>query len=442
MLSVPVSENKTKEQQGKTESETEMDGYRRSGGWAGYGSLSPGSGRFSAPSQQAAMQKAYGNQAILRKMGRSPRKPSVNSSPFLSQGGILQRQCACGNSAGLTGQCSECQQKNLTVQRRADNQDDGSEVPLIVHEVLRSPYPVTVSSRFARQEIPLSIPINAPEGQLTPELQYIVSSLGQGQPLSPSLKSTFQPQSEVALDEVKVHENQESYISANALNSEAFTVGNHVVMGAPVTSTVSRDWLLAHEVAHTIQQYPQTRKPTTQHTESEANQFADRAVAPDHQTVLPSLGSTPVGLARRVIWRQTQNLPGNLLLVVDVDDGDFVGGCVRAIVPHVGVKLIIKGVPKGARNQIFNIHIGYLINSKGEYCIFFYESVSGLCEMKCFASKEELDEAWEEIKEWLRDLIEKVLQALEIAVVVVALVVLAYLIVQAILAALAVLALA
>ncbi|MEI2579943.1 eCIS core domain-containing protein [Scytonema sp. PRP1] len=375
---------------------------------------------------------------------RAPTQTQTTPKPSFTpvKTGLLQRKCACGNSAGLTGKCTECENKRLTLQRRSSDQAEASEVPPIVHEVLQSPDPSPVSSRFARQEIPLSIPINALEGRLTPELQHIVYSLGEGQPLSPSVKSSLQPQSEISLDEVKVHENQESYITANAFNSEAFTVGNHIVMGDPANSTASGDWLLAHEVAHTIQQHPQNHKPTTQHAESEADQFADRVLAPGHQTLLPSLGSTPVGLARRVIWRHTQDLPGNLLLVVDVDDGDFVGGCVKAIVPHVGVKLIKKGVPKGARNQIFNIHIGYLNNARGESCIFFYESVSGLCEMKCFASKEELEEAWEEIKEWLRDLVEKVLKTLMIAVVVVAIVVLAYLIVQAILAALAVLALA
>lgn len=43
MLNAPVSENKPKEQQGKTQAESETEGYRSSGGW--YDSLSPGGGR-------------------------------------------------------------------------------------------------------------------------------------------------------------------------------------------------------------------------------------------------------------------------------------------------------------------------------------------------------------------------------------------------------------
>jgi hypothetical protein len=35
------------------------------------------------------------------------------SSPVLMHPGILQRKCGCGGSAGLTGECSECQTQRL-----------------------------------------------------------------------------------------------------------------------------------------------------------------------------------------------------------------------------------------------------------------------------------------------------------------------------------------
>lgn len=55
------------------------------------------------------------------------------------QPGLLQRKCACGNSAGLTGECSECQDKWLALKRRATNDAEPGEVPPVVHEVLNSP---------------------------------------------------------------------------------------------------------------------------------------------------------------------------------------------------------------------------------------------------------------------------------------------------------------
>ncbi|NJN87094.1 MAG: hypothetical protein HC881_13365 [Leptolyngbyaceae cyanobacterium SL_7_1] len=39
---------------------------------------------------------------------------------------LLQRQCACGNSAGLTASCDECQKKALTLQRRSTEQTEAS----------------------------------------------------------------------------------------------------------------------------------------------------------------------------------------------------------------------------------------------------------------------------------------------------------------------------
>ncbi|MGL5941712.1 MAG: EndoU domain-containing protein [Waterburya sp.] len=58
-------------------------------------------------------------------------KPSLNAD----KSGLLQRKCDCGNAAGLTGECSECQQKKLTVQRREKDGGDVEEVPAIVHEL-------------------------------------------------------------------------------------------------------------------------------------------------------------------------------------------------------------------------------------------------------------------------------------------------------------------
>lgn len=56
----------------------------------------------------AMMQQAYGNQAALRRL-RTGKGRSPATNPF--KGGVLQRKCACGNSAGSSGSCTECQSK-------------------------------------------------------------------------------------------------------------------------------------------------------------------------------------------------------------------------------------------------------------------------------------------------------------------------------------------
>lgn len=58
----------------------------------------------------AALQKAYGNQAVLQMMGRPEGVQPITSSPP-NKGSLLQRRCACGNSAEALGNCAECQKK-------------------------------------------------------------------------------------------------------------------------------------------------------------------------------------------------------------------------------------------------------------------------------------------------------------------------------------------
>lgn len=407
--------------------------------------------------------------------------------------GLLQRKCACGAAAGLTGECLECSKDRLTTRRESTSQAESSKVPPIVHEVLRSPDqpldPVTrapVVQRFAhdfggtkvftgsscaddrlvptgrhasdlrttpafdhdftssRRVIPLPLRLDVREGHRTSPLDEIMANLGPGEPLSSSERQPLQCLSPVALDGVRVHSNPESQITADLLNSQAFTVGKHIVLGNAVnTAPARRKWLLAHEVAHAVQQHPRIATTRTEsrdvahEPEQEADQFADAVVAGTFgaSSAYPTLNPARVGLARKVIWKYMQDLPNDLLLILDVDDGDFVGGCVRAIVPHVGVKLI----KKTPHAQLFNLHVGFLTNPAGEYCIFFYESVTGICEMKCFPSKEALREAWDEVVEWIKEMLKKVIEALAIAALIVAIVVLVYLIAQAIAGALLVL---
>ena len=55
--------------------------------------------------------------------------------------GLLQRKCACGGMAGLTGQCAECDKERLSLRRNTVNQSASSPVPpilAIVGEVLHS----------------------------------------------------------------------------------------------------------------------------------------------------------------------------------------------------------------------------------------------------------------------------------------------------------------
>jgi Domain of unknown function (DUF4157) len=164
----------------------------------------------------AALQKAYGNQAVLRMIGRSSGKPTVNSSAF-TQSRILQRKCACGNSVSSSGTCSKCQQKEaMLLQRSSNGAERASEVPPIVHEVINS----------------------------------------SGQPLEAETRAFMEPRFQHDFSHVRVHTDTKAAMSAQAVNALAYTVGQHIVFGGGqfTSNTDQSRWLLAHELTHTIQQ--------------------------------------------------------------------------------------------------------------------------------------------------------------------------------------------
>lgn len=358
---------------------------------------------------------------------------------------------------------NRCSRKRSSLRR--SSKDSTAETMPVAHEELHSQDKPLDSSKRAFTEPPsgrdfsqietskdglkghnkvLSLPplFNISDGQQTPALDRMVASLKSGVPLSPSDREPLHQLSRASLDHVRLHDDPKSRTTADLLGSQAFAYGNHIVLGsADRGSPADQKWLLAHEVAHTLQQKPQSnaigmaeRVGRHSQPERQADLFADA-----HSLQLsgasyaqPTLDPVPVGLARRVIWKFTQDLPGDLLLILDVDDGDFVGGCVRAIVPHVGAKLIMKH----PHTQLFNIHVGFLTNAAGEFCIFFYESVTRICEMKCFSSKEALREAWDEVVEWIKQMLRKLIEALAIAALILVAVILIYLIAGAIAGAL------
>jgi hypothetical protein len=135
--------------------------------------------------------------------------------------GVLQRQCACGTYTS-GGNCSSCSKNNTAsqIQRKATNDGSGSETPPIVHDVLRS----------------------------------------QGQALNETTRAFFEPRFGHDFSNVRVHTDEKAAQSAQAVNALAYTVGRDLVFGAgqydPAISTGQR--LLAHELAHSLQQNQQS----------------------------------------------------------------------------------------------------------------------------------------------------------------------------------------
>jgi outer membrane protein OmpA-like peptidoglycan-associated protein len=165
----------------------------------------------------------------------------------------LQRKCACGGTPGRADKCEACRKKKL--QSRLGNPSAPSSnndllssipgVPPIVHEVLRSP----------------------------------------GQPLDPATRAFFEPRFGHDFGNVRVHTDARAAESAQAVNALAFTVGSDIAFSSgqysPHLSPGKQ--LLAHELAHVIQQSAARPDLSKLHIGEPSDNFERAADALTHQ---------------------------------------------------------------------------------------------------------------------------------------------------------------
>src|SRR5215207_509384 len=80
--------------------------------------------------------------------------------------------------------------------------------------------------------------------------------LGGGEPLPASVRADFEPRFGYDFGEVRVHAGGEAAEAARSVNALAFTTGRDVVFAAGqfAPETQGGRWLLAHELAHVVQQ--------------------------------------------------------------------------------------------------------------------------------------------------------------------------------------------
>lgn len=158
-------------------------------------------------------------------------KARVASPPSFTpvRGGVLQRKCACGGTPGPTGVCEECRKKreSATLQRATAHPSSlsphPSEIPPIVHEVLRSP----------------------------------------GQPLDEQTRAFMEPRFGHDFSKVRVHTGARAAASARAVNAFAYTIGREVVFGERQYEPETKQGrqLLTHELTHVVQQSGTTFDP-------------------------------------------------------------------------------------------------------------------------------------------------------------------------------------
>lgn len=142
-------------------------------------------------------------------------------------------------------------------------------------------------------------PDNLGQTAVPPIVDEVLAS--PGQPLDAATRTFMEPRFGYDFGRVRVHVSTRAAESAQAVNARAYTVGQHIVLGAgqPSPESLAGRLLLAHELAHVVQQSrdgpaPQLNPSAPHEREAHA---AGRAVAAE----LPSVGitcHTGIALAR------------------------------------------------------------------------------------------------------------------------------------------------
>lgn len=168
----------------------------------------------------------------------------VLAPTFMSvNNGILRRKCACGNHTFASEECGQCKRKEQ-LQRSIDGPSEAGAFPNGVQEAINS----------------------------------------NGQPLPTETRAVMEYHFGHDFSKVRVHVGEQAARSASAVHALAYTVGNHVAFGAGKYDPQSAQgqYLLAHELAHVIQQndrisdiQPNGIAPDDHPTEREAERAAD-----------------------------------------------------------------------------------------------------------------------------------------------------------------------
>jgi hypothetical protein len=151
-------------------------------------------------------------------MTQENRVRSSSAGFFPVRSRLLQRECSCGGSGSGGGECEECKKK--TLQRWAAGLGEPAVAPPIVHEVLRSP----------------------------------------GQPLDAATRAFMEPRFGHDFSKVRLHTDEKAAESARSVHALAYTVGSDIVLGDGAFRPRSDRGrgLLAHELAHVVQQQGQS----------------------------------------------------------------------------------------------------------------------------------------------------------------------------------------
>ena len=186
----------------------------------------------------------------------------------------LQRKCMCGGSPSLMEECSECREKNGTLQRGASHQKE-SDASVSLSRMQRefttgtSNNPLELEAERIADQVwapPTRFAVSGGVKRITGQTTRLADTTAPasvdrvlatpGSPLNPTLQLDMERRLDHDFSRVRVHSNDAAERSARDVDAQAYTVGHDIVFGegrfVPWTHEGRR--LIAHELTHVVQQ--------------------------------------------------------------------------------------------------------------------------------------------------------------------------------------------
>lgn len=171
---------------------------------------------------------------------------------------LLQRKCACESPAWVGEKCDDCEDKAPTLARHADTTHDFSRIP--VHPAISQPGDALEQEADRAATRVMRMPASGiSEHHRRPQVSEQPSPIGLpgcGMPLPNTTRAFMESRFGVDFSGVRIHTNAAADRSAESVQARAYTVRNHIVFrnGAFDPMSSKGRQLIAHELAHTVQQ--------------------------------------------------------------------------------------------------------------------------------------------------------------------------------------------
>lgn len=305
------------------------------------------------------------------------------------EGGTVQRVIDMAQVPVIQRLCPECEEK---LQRQAKAEEEESPIQTRLFN--------TPTIRLKRHA--WSIQRKSANGQTAPASSHVEANIsamrGGGSPLSHSARNFFEPRFGADFSSVRVHTDSRAAEISRAINARAFTVGHDIAFGAGEYAPYIEQGksLLAHELAHVIQQEGQALD--LQRSPLSAEELANRAErlfnafsgpGTDEEAILGTLdGLTPIDVAElERIYQQNhsprrdgRNLVADLIYELeDIEDRHRALSLIRRGVerqehpegiggsrPHIAVEPLVQEVVPGSE-VTYVMDIGAAIFSTVRY---------------------------------------------------------------------------